>query len=54
MYPMAEFPREKRFTWFERVQRRDRDRATKTILQLKLDGKRHRCRPKLRWRDLMK
>ena len=31
-----------------------KDEATRNILQMKVDGKRNRCRPKLRWRDLMK
>ena len=54
MYPMAEFLREKRLRWFEHVQRRDKDDATRKILQMTVDGKRNRGRPKLRWRDLVK
>ena len=30
------------------------DDATRKILQMKLDGKRNRGRPKLRWRDLVR
>ena len=30
------------------------DKATKQLLQMTVDGKRHRGRPKLRWRDLVK
>ena len=52
MYPMAEFLREKRLRWFGHVQRRDKDDATRKILQMTVDGKRNRGRPKLRWRDL--
>ena len=33
MYPMAEFLREKRLRWFGHVHRRDKDDATRTILQ---------------------
>ena len=33
MYPMAEFLREKRLRWFGHVQRRDKDDATRKILQ---------------------
>ena len=54
MYPMAEFLREKRLRWFGRVQRRDKDDATRKILQMTVDGKRNRGRPKLRWRDLVR
>ena len=39
--------------WFGRVQRRDKDDATRNILQMTVDGKRNRGRPKLRWRDVM-
>ena len=55
MYPMAEFLREKRLRWFGHMQRRDKDDATRKILQMmEVDGKRNRGRPKLRWRDLVK
>ena len=54
MYPMAEFLREKRLRWFGYVERRDKDDATRKILQMTVDGKRIRGRPKLRWRDLVK
>ena len=54
MYPMAEFLREKRLRWFRHVQRRDKDDATRKILQMTVDEKRNRGRPKLRWRDLVK
>ena len=54
MYPMAEFLREKRLRRLGHVQRRDEDEATRTILQMTVDGQRNRGRPKLRWRDLVK
>ena len=56
-YPMAEFLREKRLIWFGHVQRRDKDDATRKILQISqmtVDGKRNRGRPKLRWGDLVR
>ncbi len=54
MYPVAEFIREKRLRWFGRVQRRDKDDPTRKLLQMTVDGKRNRSRPKLRWQDLVK
>ena len=54
MYPMAEFLREKRLRWYGHVQRREKVDATRKILQMTVDGKRNRGRPKLRWRDLVK
>ena len=47
IYRMAELLRDKRLRWFGHVPRRDKDEATRKILQLRVDGK-------LRWRDLMK
>ena len=47
MYPMAEFLREKRLRWLGHVEKRDKDEATRKILQI-VDGKRNRGRPKLR------
>ena len=46
MYLMAEFLREKRLRWFGRVQMRDKDDATRRILQMTVDGKLNRGRPK--------
>ena len=34
MYPVAEFLREKRLRWFGHVQRRDKEEATRKILQM--------------------
>ena len=54
VYPTAEFLREKMLRWFGHVQRPDKDDATIKILQMPVDGKRNRGRPKLRWRDPVK
>ena len=51
---MAECLSEKRLRWFGQVQRRDKDEATRKIIQMTVGGKRNRSRPKLRWRDLVK
>ena len=48
MYPMEELLREKRLRWFGHVERQDKDEATGKILQMTVDGKRNRGRPKLR------
>ena len=54
IHPIAEFLREMRLIWFGHVQRRDKDDATRKILQMTVDGKQNRGRPMLRWRDLVK
>ena len=41
--------KEKRSKWFGHVQRRDKDDASRNILQVTVDGKRNRGRPKLTW-----
>ena len=46
--PMSEFLGEKRLRWFGHVQRRDKDEATRNILQMTVKGKRKRSRPKLK------
>ena len=46
MYLMAEFLREKRLRWYGHVKRLDKDDATSKILQMTVDGKRNRGRPK--------
>ena len=45
---MGEFLREKRLRWFGHVQRRDKDEAMINILQMTVNGKRNRGRPKPR------
>ena len=40
MYPMAEFLRENRLILFGHVKRRDKDDATRKILQMTVNGKR--------------
>ena len=41
MCPIAEFLREKRLILFEHVQRRDKDEATRTMLQMAVYVKRN-------------
>ena len=52
MNPMAEFREEVDMVWT--CAKSDKDEATRKILQMTVDGKRNRGRPKLRWRDLVK
>ena len=52
--PDGGIPQKKRLRWYGHVQRRDKDEATRKILQMTVDGKRIRSRPKLKWRDLVK
>ena len=54
MYLEAEFLREKLLRWFGHVQKLDKDEATRKILEMTVDGKQNRGRPKLRWGDLVK
>ena len=54
VYPMAETFRQNRLKWFGLVQSRDKDEAMRTVLQMAVDGKRNRGKPKRRWRDLVK
>ena len=49
----TECPKEKRPKWFGHVQRRDKDDASRKILQVTVNERRNRGRPKLRWRDLV-
>ena len=53
-YLLCQRDRELERLWFGHVQRRDKDDATRKILQMTVDGKRIRGRPELRWRDLVK
>ena len=54
MYPMQWRNSSERRGWDGLdMKRRDKDEATRKILQMTVDGKRNRGRPKLRWRDLV-
>ena len=53
LYTIAELLRDNRLRWFGHVQRRDKDEARRRALQMTVDGKRNRDRPKLRCRDLV-
>ena len=44
---------EKMLRWFGHVRRRVKNEATRKILQMTVDGKRDRRRPKLRWQELV-
>ena len=52
--PDGRIPQREEIEMFGHVQRGDKDKATRNILQMTVDGKRNRGRPKRRWRDLVK
>ena len=43
--PDGRIPQREEMIWFGHVQRRDKDEATRKILQMTVDGKRNRGRP---------
>ena len=56
-YRMMDLPRKRsaeRRGWNGLDRCKDKDDDTRNILQMTVDGKRNRGRPKLRWRDLVK
>ena len=42
---------EKRLQWYGHVQRREKDHVTRKTLEMELEGRRARGRPKRRWMD---
>ena len=42
--------RRRRLTWFGHVKRIDETETIRTVVEMKMEGKRHRGRPKLRWK----
>ena len=41
----------RRLEWFGHVKRRDKTENIRAVVEMKMDGKRPRGRPKLRWKD---
>ena len=48
---IATVMRRRRLEWFGHVKRRDETENSRAVVEMKMDGKRPRGRPKLRWKD---
>ena len=46
--------RRRRLEWFGHVKRRDETENIRAVVEMKMDGKRPRGRPQLRWKDTVK
>ena len=51
MEPIAMVMRRRRLEWFGQVKRRDESENIRAVVEMKMEGKRPRGRPKLRWKD---
>ena len=49
--PIALVMRMRRLEWFRLVKRRDKTENIRSVVEMKMAGKRPRGRPKLRWKD---
>ena len=49
--PIAMVMRRIRLEWFGHVKRRDETEYTRAVVEIKMEGKRPRGRPKLRWKN---
>ena len=52
--PIAMVMRRRSREWFEHVKRRDETENTRAVVGMKMDGKRPRGRPRLRWKDTVR
>ena len=52
--PIAMVMRRRRLEWFGHIKRRDGTEDIRAVAELKMDGKRPRGRPKLRWKDTVR
>ena len=53
MEPIAMVMR-RRLEWFRHVKRRDGTENTRAVVEMKMEGKHPRGRPKLRWKDTVR
>ena len=51
---IATVMRRQRLEWFGHVKRRDETENIRAVVDMKMEGKRPRGRPKLRWKDTVK
>ena len=51
---LATVMRRRRLEWIGRVNRRDETENIRAVVEMKMDGKRPRGRPKLRWKDTVR
>ena len=49
--PIAMVMRRRRLEWFGHVKRRDETENIQAVVEMKMEGKRPRARPKWRWKD---
>ena len=52
--PIATVMRRRRVEWFRHVNRRDETENIRSVVEMKMEGKRTRGRPKLRWSDTLR
>ena len=54
MEPIATVMRWRRLEWFGHIKRRDETENIRVVAEMKMEGKRPRGRPKLRWYDTVR
>ena len=52
--PIAMFMCRRRLEWFGHVKRRDETENIRAVVEMKMDGKHPRRRPKLKWKDTVR
>ena len=54
MEPIAMVMRRRRLEWFGHMNRRDETENIQAVVEMKMEGKRPRGRPRLRWKDTVR
>ena len=49
--PITTYATQKRLSWYGHVMKREDTNIAKQVITMKVGGKRHRGRPRLRWMD---